>query len=108
MIQLEKTLTDNTDTGTVPRWHDTTAHYQTYVIGQIFKQLHDKGEYCYIVFQSLNGFVCCFERSEQFEEIFRANVFPAKNKNDKMKILIDYVLRMRGLLEGGFSRITTL
>ena len=42
VIQIEKTLTDNTDTGAVPRWYDTTAHYQTYVTGQIFKQLHDK------------------------------------------------------------------
>ena len=41
VIQIEKTLTDNTDTGAVPRWYDTTAHYQTYVTGQIFKQLHD-------------------------------------------------------------------
>ena len=45
VIQLEKTLTDNTDTGAVPRWYDTTAHYQTYIIGQIFKQLHDKEKY---------------------------------------------------------------
>ena len=44
VIQLEKTLTDNTDTGAVPRWYDTTAHYQTYVTGQIFKQLHDKAD----------------------------------------------------------------
>ena len=45
VIRLEKTLTDNTDTGAVPRWHATTAHYQTYVIEQIFKQLHDKSTY---------------------------------------------------------------
>ena len=42
VIQLEKTLTDNTDAGTMPSWHDTTANYQTYDIGQIFKHLHDK------------------------------------------------------------------
>ena len=41
VIQLEKTLTDNTDAGAAPNWHDNTAHYQTYVIGQIIKQLHD-------------------------------------------------------------------
>ena len=42
VIQLEKTLTDNTDAGAMPGWHDTTANYQTYDIGQIFKHLHDK------------------------------------------------------------------
>ena len=42
VIQLEKTLTDNTDAGAMPSWHDTTANYQTYDIGQIFKHLHDK------------------------------------------------------------------
>ena len=33
---------DNSDAGAVPNWHDTIAHYQTFVMGQIFKQLHDK------------------------------------------------------------------
>ena len=42
VIQLEKTLTDNTDAGAMPSWHDTTVNYQTYDIGQIFKHLHDK------------------------------------------------------------------
>ena len=51
VIQLEKTPTANTDTGAVPRWYDTTAHYQTYVIGQTFKQLHDK--YTYHIFGSI-------------------------------------------------------
>ena len=41
VIQLEKTLTDNTDAGAMPSWHDTTVNYQTYDIGQIFKHLHD-------------------------------------------------------------------
>ena len=45
VIQLEKTLTDNTDAGAMPSWHDTTANYQTYDIGQIFKHLHDKALY---------------------------------------------------------------
>ena len=45
VIQLEKTLTDNTDAGAMPSWHDTTANYQTYDIGQIFKHLHDKLTY---------------------------------------------------------------
>ena len=45
VIQLEKTLTDNTDAGAMPSWHDTTANYQTYDIGQIFKHLHDKVVY---------------------------------------------------------------
>ena len=44
VIQLEKTLTDNTDAGAMPSWHDTTANYQTYDIGQIFKHLHDKNQ----------------------------------------------------------------
>ena len=45
VIQLEKTLTDNTDAGAMPSWHDTTANYQTYDIGQIFKHLHDNVRY---------------------------------------------------------------
>ena len=45
VIQLEKTLTDNTDAGAMPSRHDTTAHHKTYVIRQIFKQLHDKVSY---------------------------------------------------------------
>ena len=45
VIQLEKTLTDNTDAGARPSWHDTSANYQTYDIGQIFKHLHDKDVY---------------------------------------------------------------
>ena len=45
VIQLEKTLTDNTDAGAMPSWHDTTVNYQTYDIGQIFKHLHDKNHY---------------------------------------------------------------
>ena len=45
VIQLEKTLTDNTDAGARPSWHDTSANYQTYDIGQIFKHLHDKNKY---------------------------------------------------------------
>ena len=28
VIQLETTLTDNTDAGAMPSWHDTTANYQ--------------------------------------------------------------------------------
>ena len=54
VIQIEKTLTDNTDTGAVPRWYDTTAHYQTYVTGQIFKQLHDKSFLLHVVISFLD------------------------------------------------------
>ena len=45
VIQLEKTLTDNTDAGAMPSWHDITANCQTYDIRQIFKHLHDKAIY---------------------------------------------------------------